>query len=383
MKKVTTTILLTALFFLSKGQTEFLVTINPATGIHSIIDSLPGVNFILSDATAYDKNNKHFIFYGSDFFGSKRLFCVDAISGHIISQPLFSLNVSEFQYDHSSNTLYALYSNSTTGQLSLVSLDISTGANVQVAVLPVNGFIGGSTTFDEVNHDFIFKHSGSFYTINTVTGNITVTPATADYEQLQFDNNTGKLYGILTGTSIWIAEINSTTGTYVIVGTVATTGYVSTSISYDELNHIYTFESSGHLYSVDVTTGTNVSSPLFPGVVPPENVIELHYDHSSGILYALHWGALKTAGTTDIEHSEDVDFSISPNPFTSQTTLTFSNEQTNTLIRISDILGNEIKSINFSGRQLVMDKAELRAGTYFIQAIDSKKFIRSRMIIIQ
>jgi hypothetical protein len=49
--------------------------------------------------------------------------------------------------------------------------------------------------------------------------------------------------------------------------------------------------------------------------------------------------------------------SIYPNPFTNTTTINFKSEQMNILIKIIDILGNEIKTISFTGNQLILEKA--------------------------
>ena len=77
------------------------------------------------------------------------------------------------------------------------------------------------------------------------------------------------------------------------------------------------------------------------------------------------------------------DIAISPNPFTSQTTISFGEPQKNTIIKITDTFGKEIKSIIFTGRQLVIEKENLKAGIYFVQTIDEKKIISNRKIIIQ
>ena len=89
------------------------------------------------------------------------------------------------------------------------------------------------------------------------------------------------------------------------------------------------------------------------------------------------------AVTTSFENFSDNGISISPNPFTLQTTITFSEEQKNTTIRITDLIGKEITTINFTGRQLVIDKAEMKAGVYFVQTTDQQKRICNRKIIIQ
>lgn len=87
------------------------------------------------------------------------------------------------------------------------------------------------------------------------------------------------------------------------------------------------------------------------------------------------------AGINDLENSQDVN--IFPNPFSSATTISFTKEQKNTTIKIIDILGKEIKTINFTGKQLVIDKAEMKAGIYFVQTIDLQKHSSNTKIIIQ
>ena len=67
------------------------------------------------------------------------------------------------------------------------------------------------------------------------------------------------------------------------------------------------------------------------------------------------------------EIMKEINITISPNPFTSQTTISFSQEQTNTKIKITDILGKEIKSINFTGTQCTLEKGTMQAGIYFVQ----------------
>ncbi len=77
------------------------------------------------------------------------------------------------------------------------------------------------------------------------------------------------------------------------------------------------------------------------------------------------------------------NISIYPNPFIFQTTILFSEQQTNTTIKILDLIGKEIKIINFTGRQLVIEKGEMNAGVYFVQTTDEKKNITNKKIIIQ
>jgi len=81
--------------------------------------------------------------------------------------------------------------------------------------------------------------------------------------------------------------------------------------------------------------------------------------------------------------------SIYPNPFSINTTLTFAQEQKNISIKITDVLGKEVKTINFSGKQLIIEKGEMQPGIYFVQVMDgslgslSKRIVTNRKIIVQ
>jgi uncharacterized repeat protein (TIGR03803 family) len=72
---------------------------------------------------------------------------------------------------------------------------------------------------------------------------------------------------------------------------------------------------------------------------------------------------------------------IYPNPCTTQTTITFTQEQKNITIKIKDALGKEIKSISFTGKQLIIDKKDMEAGTYFLQVEIEQHRIIKKLII--
>lgn len=106
----------------------------------------------------------------------------------------------------------------------------------------------------------------------------------------------------------------------------------------------------------------------------------MHGDSGAVYMYSTCQGCLPVGVK---EQTLLPDIIISPNPFTSQTTITFSEAQKNTTINIKDIVGKEINTINFTGRQLVIDKAEMKAGIYFVQTTDEQKHICNKKIIIQ
>ena len=83
------------------------------------------------------------------------------------------------------------------------------------------------------------------------------------------------------------------------------------------------------------------------------------------------------------EYSNEKFLTISPNPFTSLTTIYFSTEQTNTTIKITDILGKEIKALNFTGKLCTLEKGTMQAGIYFVQITDANKNVVNRKVVVQ
>jgi hypothetical protein len=76
-------------------------------------------------------------------------------------------------------------------------------------------------------------------------------------------------------------------------------------------------------------------------------------------------------------------YSMSPNPFTDQSTLIFSKEQNKTTIKILNILGKEIKVIEFTGQKFILEKGDMEAGVYVLQTIDKDKKVCNRRFVIQ
>jgi hypothetical protein len=366
--KTILTILWTLQLFCAKGQTEFLVTVDPMTGIHSIINPIPDVNYIYQGCTAFDKNNHRYIFKGKDFGGVNHLYCVDANTSTILSQPLFSLNAGELHYDNLSNTLFGLYISG--GQMFVASIDITTASTTIISTLPVVGISDGVTFFDEANHAFVLQSSGNFYSTNVTNGIITTTPAPTAFFEQQFDNSTGTLYGLVMNSTTQLAQIDVSTGTYTIVCSIPTLGYTSTWSSFNEINHVYVFGSNNHLYSVDVDSDSVISSPAFPvGLSGPENVIELHFDNSNGILYALHWGTI----TTEIKSNNGLDnnnFNIFPNPVNDRLTLDISNTEGIASLSIYSSFGKLLYAKNISNNKVIVDCKEFASGLYILKLLD-------------
>jgi PKD repeat protein len=92
-------------------------------------------------------------------------------------------------------------------------------------------------------------------------------------------------------------------------------------------------------------------------------------------------GSTLHIGINEVE--SDIGMIISPNPFGLQTTITFAKEQTNTEVKITDILGKEIKTLAFTGTELVLNKEQMKSGIYFLNIFLNKRYVLSRKLIVE
>jgi hypothetical protein len=73
--------------------------------------------------------------------------------------------------------------------------------------------------------------------------------------------------------------------------------------------------------------------------------------------------------------------SVFPNPFFTETHFYFFEEQINSSLIITNILGEEVKKLFFSGRQLTLEKGELTNGIYFAHIKNGNKSALTKLII--
>ncbi len=92
--------------------------------------------------------------------------------------------------------------------------------------------------------------------------------------------------------------------------------------------------------------------------------------------------AVNTSWSNFTQHSIGINettlqnsITISPNPFTSQTIISFDREMKNTILYVKDVLGKEIKTILFSGKELTLEKGDMEKGIYFIQIENTNRKI--------
>ncbi len=89
-------------------------------------------------------------------------------------------------------------------------------------------------------------------------------------------------------------------------------------------------------------------------------------------------------GIKEIDNS--LNITISPNPFTSQTTISFSEIQKNTTIKTMDMVGKEIKNAELilkNEKTATLDMSSYAKGVYFVQIKDANKNVVNRKIVVQ
>jgi len=80
-------------------------------------------------------------------------------------------------------------------------------------------------------------------------------------------------------------------------------------------------------------------------------------------------GCYEYLQATSISEAGENEYSVSvsPNPFSAEAVFTFSKEVKNATLKIYSLLGQEEKSIFFSGKQVILNKDILPSGVYFYQ----------------
>jgi len=86
-----------------------------------------------------------------------------------------------------------------------------------------------------------------------------------------------------------------------------------------------------------------------------------------------------------VAETDQDGFSVAvfPNPFSSQTTFTFSNPVQDASLRIFSLISGENKHISFSGKQFVLNRDHLSSGIYFYQLISGTEVIATGKLAIQ
>jgi len=320
-KTILSLLLLVSIVFVAKSQTEYLVTVNPVTGVFTKVDSIPGVVWLTANTTV-DMNNHRFFLVGGPNTTSPYLITLDELTGSVISEVNFSQSVIKLMYSNVSNILYGIQVNS--GIYSLIMIDPATGLYTSVATIPeIASMAGANCTLDDITNQIsiigLNTVTRAFYLfiVDASTGNIiSETPVSSGINLPQYDNTTNELYGVsLTGYPSYQDYFGSlSTSRFSSIASLPSTlqGVIGLSPTFDVRNHLYYFEGvdasgTAYLYGINALNGSLVSSPSVPssGDITKANLVMFQYDDSSNSMYALYWEphTCHTVSTTTINAS--------------------------------------------------------------------------------
>jgi len=216
--------------------------------------------------------------------------------------------------------------------------------------------IGTATSVDNEGNAVATDANGNIYVTGYFNANTDFDPGSGT----AFSNSNGN-------DDIFILKLTAS-GNYVwhqkIGGTTWDSGK---SIFVDNLDNIYT--TGFFKFTADFDPGTAVSN------LTTSNA-------GNGDVFILKQSQ-RTTAVSILDNSMADGMKVYPNPFTTQTNIVFKNEQNNVNIRIIDLVGHEVKSMKFSGRQLTLDNGDLNRGIYFVQVNFGDNRIESRKIVLQ
>lgn len=322
MKKLSTIALLltTCVTF---SQVEFLVEIDPETGDWEKIDSITSVDWITTSNANFDPISKQYIFVGSDPSLTWQLISLDVDDAPdpteiaVASSPFYPAvdvgdNMHSMETDQLTGISYALHWDASESTEYVVSVDRETGDYELICAIPGVEYVYLDATFDSESKIYTFRGKPAtdpwtLYSVDVTSGLIVSSPEfpvmIGTWDNINFlqYNADGELFGLHWDSSEeteYFVSIDPTTGEHEIISAIPDIQVITEGGIFDQLNNRYSFIGTDdgplefHLVTIDVTTGEIISNPNFPILEDDlDNVIELQYDNSTGILYGLHWDA--------------------------------------------------------------------------------------------
>ena len=260
---------------------------------------------------------------------------------------------------------------------------INTAANtVSASILIGNGAQGVSITPDGSKVYVTNTSSNTVSVINTATNSVSA--AISGFNVAAAFGNFISMYPYVNCGAHYTTSYDSTLNSFTLVVDSAA-AVAATAYSWDFGDGTTsTLAAPSHTYTVDTVYTVCMKIVTASGD-------SCQYCHTIGIdnsgnIYRTAGFTINVQNNTTVKVpclSKETTIIIAPNPFTSQTSITFNEEQKNTSIKITDVLGKEIKTIIFTGKQLKIEKGEMKSGIYFVQITDEKKIICNKKIIIQ
>lgn len=227
------------------------------------------------------------------------------------------------------------------------------------------------------SQDGVFKSSTSSFLWTSVTNGLPGLPISI--RRIYNDNDT--LY-LGTSTSGIYRSVNQAAN-WTSLNTNLTQGFRVSSIL--EKNDTLYFASNGAANNVYMSPKNTINwSLVATGLASSPN--DIIFSNSNLLSATGADGPYIYSGITssiDENTSTNLHVNIYPNPFSSQLKFIFPQLQVNTVVKLFDVHGNQIKNINFSGINLIIDREELVNGVYFLKIIDKHNAVINKKIIVE
>lgn len=129
-------------------------------------------------------------------------------------------------------------------------------------------------------------------------------------------------------------------------------------------------------------SGAGVTGTTFNATTAVNGTHSIKYLYSSGVncsdsAYANIF--VRTCTGIDNYYLNESAIIVAPNPFTEQTTITFTEEQKNVIIKVVDVLGQCVQQITTDNQQLTLDMRGISKGIYFLQIKSDRGIINKRI----
>ncbi len=242
---------------LSGGQVV-VFAINPTTGAATPIVSTGAASLVGTPIT-FDPLTGRLFFISGD----PALYTVDVVS-RTSSHVALANCCPMLTFDPVSRTLYGVITG-TTG-VDVVKIDPASGASTLVVSTGATSLVGGVIAFDPTARHLFFESSGSLYTVDLATNNVSHVSLSACCSLLQFDVAARTLYTVIfSGATAVVMSIDPQTGTATPVVDTGATGIQGGAIAFDPiLRRLFFIGELSNLYTVDLVRRTTSHAPFGP-----------------------------------------------------------------------------------------------------------------------
>lgn len=388
------------------GSAEHFVTVDPFTGQHASLGTLPGVKYVDATFRLFDPDSSRFVFVGGGSTGAMSYFVVDAATGYVSGTAPRNDNLKNPVYDPGTGLVYGTWwSDSTVQELDSLGRPLPRkprGTEYFAAIHPVTGarsdtpipglwtIAAGSQFFDPDNGRYVFQgkdtlNVSSYYVIDAATGEVAARIPLEDALDFPVYNPViGAVHGLwwsdstvreldslgrpkptlphqIHGTEYFVTlSLSDSSVTIVPLPGVKYISNLNRALDVDSQRYVFTGkEETGPMryYVVDVATGALLSNTEAAG-----NVIHLAYAPLKSTVYPV-------AKYTSLRGRAEASWTLRAAPSAGAFTLEFANPRGEALVfTLRDAGGRAaLRRDGVTGNSLRVETRGLKAGVYIFR----------------